>query len=108
MKSISKSSKSKKVKSSQKSKQVKDWENYLRSNPAKIMTKHGEYFPNKAIWLVFDMSNGHKGSRRYTWWFDSKIEANEWIKEHLKNPHACDVSKPTKWRMSNTELVLTT
>jgi hypothetical protein len=58
----------------------------------------GEYFPNKPIWLVFDQSNGHKPSRRYVWWFDTKKQAKEWIDEHIKNEHAYDVSIPVRWK----------
>jgi hypothetical protein len=51
---------------------------------AKIIKKHGEYFPKKDIWLVFDMSNGHKKSHQYVWYFRTKTLALEWIKIILK------------------------
>ena len=63
-----------------------------------IRRADGEYFPSKPIWLVFDQSNGHKPSRRYAWWFDTKKQAIEWSKEHLKRDHAYDISKPVRWK----------
>jgi len=55
-----------------------------------------EYFPKNPIWLVFDLANGHKPSRRYVWWFDTKKQAYDWI-----NDPAIDlkyeISKPTKF-----------
>jgi hypothetical protein len=70
------------------------------NKPVVIRRAGGEYFPNKPIWLVFDQSNGHKPSRRYVWWFDTKKDADEWTKEHLENKsgHAYDISKPVRWK----------
>ena len=50
----------------------------------------------KAVWLLFDLVNGHKGYRRYVWWFDSKREAAEFKREHKKLPFAADLSAPMK------------
>jgi hypothetical protein len=60
-----------------------------------------EYLPKKPIWLVFDKSNGHTGSRRYVWWFETKKQAIEWSKNHLKNKSAYDISRPMKWTPLN-------
>jgi hypothetical protein len=65
----------------------------------KIKKDYGEYFPKKEIWMVFDQSNGHKGSNRYVWYFDTEEEAWEWIKFHVKDNRHYDVSYPTKWKM---------
>lgn len=73
-------------------------QNPALNKPVVIRMAGGEYFPNKPIWLVFDQSNGHKPSRRYVWWFDTKKQANEWIKEHLDNANAYDISEPVRWK----------
>ena len=66
---------------------------------ARVIRRAGsEYFPKKPIWLVFDQSNGHKPSRRYVWWFDTKKQAIEWSKEYLNNVNAYDISKPLRWK----------
>jgi hypothetical protein len=65
----------------------------------KVIKKHGEYFPKEDLWLVFDMSNGHKETRQYVWYFRSKELALLWIKEHKKKKSHYDVSYPTKWSM---------
>lgn len=65
-----------------------------------IFNTDKEYFPDKPIWLVFDQSNGDKSKCRYVWWFDTKEDADEWIKNYLetKSKYAYNVSKPTQWK----------
>ena len=57
-----------------------------------------EYFPkNKSLWLCFDLSNGHKRSHRYVWWFDSRKDAmahRRWQKKSLV--FAAKLSMPVK------------
>lgn len=57
----------------------------------------GKHFPTKPIWLVFDLCNGGITKSRYVWWFDTKGEADFWIKDHQKTPNGYDVSRPTRW-----------
>ncbi len=48
-----------------------------------------EYFPqDKTFWVCFDESNGHKESKRYLWWFDTKKKAKEHRKWHKKMDYA--------------------
>jgi hypothetical protein len=54
-----------------------------------------EYLPTgNTLWLVFDTSNGHKGSYRYAWWFDTKKDALAHIEWQKSFPNAADLSKP--------------
>jgi hypothetical protein len=41
---------------------------------------------NDTIYVCFDKSNGHKGGRRYLWWFNTKKEAQDQYKLHKGNP----------------------
>jgi hypothetical protein len=63
------------------------------------MTKEeNEYIPNKSIWLVFDLSNGHKPTRRYVWWFDTKKDAEAHIKFQKTYKDSAPLSKPFKFK----------
>lgn len=66
----------------------------------KIIKKHTNYIPTKPIWLIFDCGNGHEGSRRYVWWFDTKKEAKYWSKRHIKenSKFGYDISLPIKFK----------
>lgn len=56
-----------------------------------------EYLPEqKDIWLVFDMSNGDKPSKRYVWWFDSIKQARKHIKHQRQMKYAATLSSPIK------------
>lgn len=77
---------------------VKKRLNYMKSKDDKVIIPGGEYFPNKPIWLVFDQSNGHKPSRRYVWWFDTKKDAIEWSDFHSQQSYSYPISKPVKFR----------
>lgn len=73
---------------------------YVKKRDNKIIIPGGEYFPNKPIWLVFDQSNGHKPSRRYVWWFDTKKDAIKWSCFHSQQSNSHPISKPIKFRPS--------
>lgn len=56
-----------------------------------------EYLPkNKSIWLLFDLANGHRRSRRYLWWFDSRKDAMAHRKEQHAMPHGARLSFPVR------------
>jgi hypothetical protein len=58
-----------------------------------------EWLPDhKHVWLVFDMSNGDKLSKRYVWWFDTKKQANEHIKWQRKQKWCATLSAPHKFQ----------
>lgn len=60
-----------------------------------------EYLPNRTMfYVVFDMSNGDKSSRRYCWWFDTKKQANAHIK-HQRDTYGAELSAPHKVRMED-------
>ena len=65
----------------------------------KVISQHGEYFPKGPIWLVFDLSNGDKDTKQYVWWFRRRKLAQEWIREHCKDPDHYNVSVPSRWSM---------
>jgi hypothetical protein len=50
----------------------------------------------KHVWLLFDLNNGHEGSKRYVWWFDTKKQASDFKREHKTKPNAATLSAPTK------------
>lgn len=57
--------------------------------------------PNKkTVWLLFDLDNGHEGSKRYVWWFDTKRQAADFKREHRKKPFAASLSVPVKADLS--------
>lgn len=56
-----------------------------------------EYIPNKSIWLVFDMDNGHSIAQRYVWWFNTKKEAISWSNGHIKNKFSSNISEPKRF-----------
>lgn len=61
-----------------------------------------EYFPKgKKVWLLFDLSNGHRITRRYVWWFDTKKEAKDFRKEHVKQVLSSELSKPVPYKSVN-------
>ena len=62
-------------------------------------TQIEEYLPlpNTPIWLLFDLSNGHKQSLRYVWWFQTRKEAREYKKHVKKNRYTADLSNPIKY-----------
>ena len=60
--------------------------------------KDPEYLPEKPIWLVFDLCNGHAPVKRYVWWFDTKKDALAHIKFQRKNPTNAWLSEPQLWR----------
>lgn len=54
-----------------------------------------EYLPaGTTLWLVFDLTNGHRGAHRYTWWFDTKKDAMEHIKWQRSLEASAPLSKP--------------
>lgn len=63
----------------------------------RVVGASGEYIPKRPIWLVFDLANGHSGSHRYVWWFDTRREAREWSKHHLSMRGAYNISRPIRW-----------
>jgi hypothetical protein len=59
-----------------------------------------EYLPKgKTLWLCFDLSNGHRPSHRYVWWFDSRKDAEAHRRWQKKFPHAAQLSVPVKVRI---------
>lgn len=63
--------------------------------------KDPEYTPeSKNVWLVFDLSNGHKPVKRYVWWFDTREEARKHIRHQKTYPNGADLSNPVKYILS--------
>ncbi len=58
------------------------------------MESNSEYIPTGPIWIVFDIANGHKPSKRYNWWFDTKKDALAHIKHQKTIFSAAPLSKP--------------
>ena len=56
-----------------------------------------DYIPTKEAWLVFDLSNGHPGSRQYVWWFRSRQEARDHIYRQRRMPNSAKLSGPQRW-----------
>lgn len=57
----------------------------------------GELAP-KVAWIVFDMDNGDPGSHRYVWWFPTRREAREKVREHERNyPQYARLAGPLKY-----------
>ena len=53
----------------------------------------------KPIWLLFDLSNGDRGSKRYCWWFETREDAREHRKYQMRLKFAAELSGPVKfWR----------
>jgi hypothetical protein len=53
----------------------------------------------KAIWLVFDLSNGdQEGHSGYVWWFYNRTEALEHIRWQKKQKHGAKLSKPLRYK----------
>lgn len=48
------------------------------------------------IWLLFDLDNGHRGSRHYVWWFDSRKEAREYKTWHNEDPQRTELVGPVR------------
>jgi hypothetical protein len=61
-----------------------------------------EYLPkNKYIWICMDLCNGHKPTKRYCWWFDTKKEALSHRRFQHKNKLNARLSKPIKCKIIN-------
>ena len=56
-----------------------------------------DYIPQTEAWLVFDLNNGHPGVRQYVWWFRTRKEARDHIREQRSNPRNARLSAPTRW-----------
>ena len=52
---------------------------------------------NKHIWLMFDLSNGHRGSSRYVWWFETRKDAFAHREWQMSQKHGADLSQPVKF-----------
>lgn len=58
-----------------------------------------EWLPkDRMVWLVFDMSNGDRGSKRYVWWFDTKKQAKDHIDWQRKQKWNAELSEPHKFQ----------
>lgn len=58
--------------------------------------KLGEWLPKgRTFWIVFDMSNGDSGTKRYCWWFDTKKDALIHIKWQ-RDTYGAELSAPHK------------
>lgn len=56
------------------------------------------HIPKRRVaWLVFDLSNGHRGAHRYVWWFDTKRDALEHIRDQRLHRWAADLSDPVRY-----------
>lgn len=61
-----------------------------------------EFLPkHMKFWVIFDMSNGDSGSRRYVWWFDTKKAALEHLKHQRSNPNNAELSEPHQVQIIN-------
>jgi hypothetical protein len=57
------------------------------------------WLPKKRdFWMVFDMSNGDVGTKRYCWWFDTKKAAQAHI-TWQRNSYGANLSAPHKVRI---------
>ena len=52
-----------------------------------------------SIWLLFDLSNVHPGSRGCVWWFDTREEARRHRKRQGSNKHNADLSAPVQYTL---------
>jgi hypothetical protein len=60
-----------------------------------------EYLPKRNVfYVVFDMSNGHSTSHRYIWWFDTKKDAFNHIKEYKSKKYAAELSEPHRVKIT--------
>ena len=69
----------------------------------RVTKKYSEYFPNRPIWLVFDTSNGHAAGRRYVWWFDSRDDAREHMRQQRERARSAGLAGPVKFVPANAE-----
>lgn len=52
---------------------------------------------NRPIWVMFDLDNGDKKSRRYLWWFETKKAAIEHRKWQMFLTYGASLSEPEKY-----------
>ena len=62
---------------------------------------HETYDPRFPIWLVFDLSNGHPGSRQYVWWFRTRREAIEHKRKQESDPRNAKLSPVRRFAPTN-------
>lgn len=50
------------------------------------------------LWILIDRDNGHEGSRRYLWWFETRQQAIDHRKTQNANPRNARVIGPYRFR----------
>ena len=65
------------------------------STPARYL--RGARKGHKALWLLFDLSNVHPGSRGCVWWFDTRAEARRHRRRQMSNKHNAGLSAPVQY-----------
>lgn len=49
------------------------------------------------IWILFDLSNGDTGSKRYLWWFSTRKDALKYRRFHNKSKYSAALSMPRRF-----------
>ena len=71
---------------------------------AKIFFRLKDGHPPAVAWLLFDVSNGHDGSKNYVWWFETRKKARSFKNDHLRRKRTketlTDLVGPFPYRFS--------